>query len=196
MLTVHDKPFIEPVECAISKVEPPGGRARACEWHRCGAVDVLSGPEGASVQFNEERAITAADVGYHFWTDVPGECVSQLKVTHVWRFPVLHRRPLGHLSRLASTDIDVEHYHRERNHQGLGNRPSEATVANTTASAGRIGRHQRVGGLAQLLLPRGRLIELDRLFAHGGLRLTHVARACDPTGEFLAAESVCHVLPM
>jgi putative transposase len=41
----------------------------------------------------------------------------------------------------------VEHYHMERNHQGLGNRLIEPVVANSNAGEGRIRRRQRVGGL-------------------------------------------------
>ena len=39
----------------------------------------------------------------------------------------------------------VEHYHRERNHQGLGN----ALIAGSPATdaAGRVRRHERLGGL-------------------------------------------------
>lgn len=41
----------------------------------------------------------------------------------------------------------VDHDHRERNHQGLGNRLIEPIAANTDAGKGRISRRQRVGGL-------------------------------------------------
>ena len=41
----------------------------------------------------------------------------------------------------------VEHYHMERNHQGLGNRLIDPVVANTNASEGRIRRRQKVGRL-------------------------------------------------
>jgi putative transposase len=41
----------------------------------------------------------------------------------------------------------VDHYHMERNHQGLGNRLIEPVVANSNAGKGRIHRRQRVGGL-------------------------------------------------
>ena len=39
----------------------------------------------------------------------------------------------------------VAHYHRERNHQGLGNAPIEG--APPTNSGGRVHRQQRLGGL-------------------------------------------------
>ena len=43
----------------------------------------------------------------------------------------------------------VEHYHRERNHQGVGNRlltPAERAVRPTNSNAP-IGRRERLGGL-------------------------------------------------
>ena len=55
--------------------------------------------------------------------------------------------PLGekHLRRTLVSYLD--HYHRERNHQGLGNRLIEASAANTNAGQGRIRSRERVGGL-------------------------------------------------
>lgn len=52
--------------------------------------------------------------------------------------------PLGerHFRRLI-TEF-VAHYHRERNHQGLGNRLIVGTP--TAEAAGRVHRHQRLGG--------------------------------------------------
>jgi len=41
----------------------------------------------------------------------------------------------------------VEHYHRERNHQGLGNQLIEALPANTSAGEGTVRRRQRLGGV-------------------------------------------------
>jgi putative transposase len=55
--------------------------------------------------------------------------------------------PLGekHLRETIASYLD--HYHMERNHQGLGNRLIEPIAANTNAGQGRILRRQRVGGL-------------------------------------------------
>ncbi|HMA91263.1 MAG TPA: integrase core domain-containing protein, partial [Polyangiaceae bacterium] len=50
-----------------------------------------------------------------------------------------------HLRRTIASHVD--HYHMERNHQGLGNRLIEASAANTTAGQGRIRRRERLGGL-------------------------------------------------
>jgi putative transposase len=41
----------------------------------------------------------------------------------------------------------VDHYHMERNHQGLANRLIEPVAANTNSGEGRIRRRQRIGGL-------------------------------------------------
>jgi putative transposase len=55
--------------------------------------------------------------------------------------------PLGeqHLRNTIASYVD--HYHMERNHQGLGNRLIDPVAANTNAGKGRIRRRQRVGGL-------------------------------------------------
>jgi putative transposase len=55
--------------------------------------------------------------------------------------------PLGekHLRRTIASY--AEHYHLERNHQGLGNRLIDPIAANTNSGEGRIRRRQRVGGL-------------------------------------------------
>ena len=55
--------------------------------------------------------------------------------------------PLGerHLRHLLAES--VEHYHRERNHQGLGNELIEPTPANTNAGEGVVRRGARLGGL-------------------------------------------------
>jgi putative transposase len=57
--------------------------------------------------------------------------------------------PLGesHLRRVVSEY--VEHYHLERNHQGVGNRlltPTELAVRHTNGNAP-VERHERLGGL-------------------------------------------------
>lgn len=41
----------------------------------------------------------------------------------------------------------VEHYHRERNHQGLGNRLIEGLPANTNGREGKVKRRVRLGGV-------------------------------------------------
>jgi putative transposase len=55
--------------------------------------------------------------------------------------------PLGEMHLRDTIVSYTAHYHRERNHQGLGNRLIEPTVANTNASVDRIRRRQKVGGL-------------------------------------------------
>ena len=54
--------------------------------------------------------------------------------------------PFGdrHLRRMIAEY--VAHYHRERNHQGLGNELIEG-VSTRTENLGRIRRHHRLGGL-------------------------------------------------
>lgn len=41
----------------------------------------------------------------------------------------------------------VEHYHVERNHQGLGNRLIEPLPANTNGGEGKVKRRSRLGGV-------------------------------------------------
>ncbi|MGE5784375.1 MAG: integrase core domain-containing protein [Myxococcales bacterium] len=55
--------------------------------------------------------------------------------------------PFGekHLRRTIASYVD--HYHMERNHQGLGNRLIEASAASTNAGQGRIRRRERLRGL-------------------------------------------------
>jgi putative transposase len=55
--------------------------------------------------------------------------------------------PLGEKHLRQTIASYVEHYHIERNHQGLGNRLIDPVVANTNAGEARIRRRQRVGGL-------------------------------------------------
>jgi transposase InsO family protein len=53
--------------------------------------------------------------------------------------------PIGEAHFRRAVAEFVEHYHRERNHQGLGN----ALIAGSPATdaAGRVRRHERLGGL-------------------------------------------------
>ena len=53
--------------------------------------------------------------------------------------------PLGETHLRRTLESFVAHYHHERNHQGLGNRLIEPTVA--ANSPGRIRRHTRLGGI-------------------------------------------------
>ena len=55
--------------------------------------------------------------------------------------------PLGEQQLRNTIASYVDHYHMERNHQGLGNQPIDPVAANTNAGKGRIRRCQRVGGL-------------------------------------------------
>ena len=55
--------------------------------------------------------------------------------------------PLGERHLRCAIESYVDHYHKERNHQGLGNRLIEPIAANANASKGLIRRRQRVGGL-------------------------------------------------
>jgi transposase InsO family protein len=50
-----------------------------------------------------------------------------------------------HLRQMIASHVD--HYHMERNHQGLANRLIEPVAANTNSGEGRIRRRQRIGGL-------------------------------------------------
>ena len=53
--------------------------------------------------------------------------------------------PLGERHHRRAVAEFVAHYHRERNHQGLGNELIEGEPAN--GRVGRMRRHQRLGGL-------------------------------------------------
>ena len=53
--------------------------------------------------------------------------------------------PIGETHFRRAVAEFVEHYHRERNHQGLGNVLIAGSLA--TSGAGRVRRHQRLGGL-------------------------------------------------
>jgi len=67
----------------------------------------------------------------------------------------------------------VEHCHSERNHQGLGNRLILAVpIAKESDGSGR--RHERLGGLSQLLRSRG-MISGEASFGQNGIHPTHQA---------------------
>jgi transposase InsO family protein len=87
---------------------------------------------GIRVVLIPERAPNANAYAERFVRSIKGECLDRVI-------------PLGerHFRRIIAQF--VAHYHRERNHQGLGNR---LIVGRPTADAtGPVRRHQRLGGL-------------------------------------------------
>ncbi len=87
---------------------------------------------GIRVVLIPERAPNANAYAERFVRSIKEECLNRL-------IPIGER----HVRRAVAEF--VEHYHRERNHQGLGN----ALIAGVTASgaAGQVRRHPRLGGL-------------------------------------------------
>ena len=69
----------------------------------------------------------------------------------------------GHLRRAVREY--VEHYHGERNHQGIGNRLIDSSL-DGSRRVGSIECRERLGGLASVLSPSG--VELGRVLAHYG----------------------------
>jgi hypothetical protein len=61
--------------------------------------------------------------------------------------------PLGERHLRRTIREFIEHYHGERNHQGLGNELIDG--ARAVESVARIRRRQRLGGLLKLLRSRG-----------------------------------------
>jgi Integrase core domain/Calcineurin-like phosphoesterase len=88
---------------------------------------------GVRVVLIPERAPNANAYAERFVRSIKEECLSRV-------IPIGER----HLRRAVAEFVD--HYHRERNHQGLDNR----LIAGSTrlaSSAGRVRRHSRLGGL-------------------------------------------------
>ena len=111
-----------------------GHRALICDrdrkWSR--AVRQRLGDAGVRVVLAPERAPNANAYAERFVRSIKEECLDRMI-------------PLGerHLRR-AITEF-VEHYHLERNHQGLDNRLIEGDTPR--GRIGRIGRRSRLGGL-------------------------------------------------
>jgi putative transposase len=111
-----------------------GHRALICDrdrkWSR--AVRQRFGDAGIRVVLTPERAPNANAHAERFVRSIKEECLNRMI-------------PLGERHfRRAVTEF-VEHYHRERNHQGLDNRLIEGDTAR--GRIGRIGRRSRLGGL-------------------------------------------------
>jgi transposase InsO family protein len=79
-----------------------------------------------------ERAPNANAYAERFVRSIKEECLDRVI-------------PMGEAALLAHLKEFVAHYHRERNHQGLGNRLFVGTP--TADAAGRVHRSQRLGGL-------------------------------------------------
>lgn len=84
VITVYDKPQVTPRNTALTYTIPGSVELEADLEHVAGTDratwTVLSSPTGASVNFEENRAITAADVAYKFRGDLPGVYVLELVV--------------------------------------------------------------------------------------------------------------------
>jgi transposase InsO family protein len=111
-----------------------GHRVLICDrdrkWSR--AVRRRFGDAGIRVMLTPERAPNANAHAERFVRSIKEECLDQIV-------------PIGERHfRHAVTEF-VDHYHLERNHQGLGNRLILGTA--TADTAGRVRRHQRLGGL-------------------------------------------------
>jgi transposase InsO family protein len=111
-----------------------GHRVLICDrdrkWSR--AVRRRFGDVGIGVVLTPERAPNANAYAERFVRSIKEECLDRI-------IPIGE----GHFRR-AITEF-VEHYHRERNHQGLDNR----LIARTPPmhATGRLHRHRRLGGL-------------------------------------------------
>jgi putative transposase len=102
------------------------------------------------------RSPNLNSIAERFVLSIKSECLSKLV-------------PLGenHLRRAVSEY--VEHYHRERNHQGVGNRlltPAEQAVRPANSNAP-IERRERLGGLLNFYYRRAAWVR-DLLLAHDG----------------------------
>jgi transposase InsO family protein len=103
---------------------------RDSKWSR--AVRRRFGEAGLRVVVTPERAPNANAYAEHFVRSIKEECLHQLIPLGEWHF----RRAVAEY---------VEHYHLERNHQGLDNQLIAGTPE--TAAASRVRRRSRLGGL-------------------------------------------------
>jgi putative transposase len=90
------------------------------------------GDAGIRVILTPERAPNANAYAERFVRSIKEECLERII-------------PLGERHFRRAIAEFVEHYHGERNHQGLGNTLIAGTPA--TDAAGRVHRHQRLNGL-------------------------------------------------
>ena len=79
------------------------------------------------------------------------------------------RHPLGERHLRGVLREFVDHYHAERNHQGLANVIAFPSRDSFTAG-GRIGRRQRLGGLLNFYHRNAARIPADRALEHYGIR--------------------------
>ncbi len=100
------------------------------KWSR--AVRRRFGEAGLRVVVTPERAPNANAYAERFVRSIKEECLDRLI-------------PLGERHFRRAVAEYVEHYHRERNHQGLGNRLIAG--APVTDRTGRVRRRRRLGGL-------------------------------------------------
>ena len=100
------------------------------KWSR--AVRQRLGDAGIRVVLTPERAPNAKAYAERFVRSIKEECLERII-------------PLGERHFRPAVTEFVEHYHRERNHQGLGNRLLVGGAPSGTA--GRVRRRPRLGGL-------------------------------------------------
>jgi Integrase core domain len=105
-----------------------------CDRDRKGAGDVRRRLRDAGVRvvMTPERAPNANAYAERFVRSIKEECLDRLV-------------PLGERHFRRAVTEYVEHYHRERNHQGLDNRLIAAEPS--TQASGRVRRRPRLGGL-------------------------------------------------
>jgi hypothetical protein len=124
---------------------PPSLRICACELRHAHRSSVYTGcfreileTAGVNVVRLPARSPNLNAFAERFVRSVRSECLA--------RVIPLGERHLRHML----TEY-VEHYHKERNHQGLGNHLIEPLPANTNAGDGAVQRRERLGGVLTYL---------------------------------------------
>ena len=114
-----------------------GHRVLICDRDRkwSGAVRQQLGDAGIHVVLTPARAPNANAYAERFVRSIKDECLD--------RIIPFGERHFGHV--ITECTEFVEHYHRERNHQGLANRLIVAT--SVSDRTGRVRRRRRLGGL-------------------------------------------------
>ena len=129
-----DETFMRQVARTLTMADERGCQVLICDrdWKWTRDVRRLLGNAGIRVVRTPERAPNANAFAERFVRSINEECLDRLI-------------PIGERHFRRAVREFVEHYHRERNHQGLNN--ALIVGAPAIGTVGRIRRHPRLGGL-------------------------------------------------
>jgi putative transposase len=157
--------FMQQVVRTLTMAETSVPAVMICDRDRKWSGDVRRQLRDAGVRVVKipERAANANAYAERFVRSIKEECLDRLV-------------PLGERHFRRAVTEYVDHYHRERNHQGLDNRLIAAPPS--THASGRVRRRPRLGGLLNFYEPVGRA-RFPKIFLHGGVFRGHSSQQAE-----------------